>query len=440
MSGLLSTDLSRRSVFQGAALAAASPALLGRRNRLPEVQPLAARDVYNGYGVCAHPTFRTTVYGDVDAWMAKLAALEIRYFRGAYDPRNPGSRAAVVAARKHGVRWLMLVVPEGQLGPTDQDVETTAAIVRDIAANAADVCLGIEGLNEPNHNRNSTVPVPADWAVTAAAHQKAIWTTAKADPRLARKPVLGPSLHAIAAMQSYVRADPPGGRSHYLQLRAAGVAAHQDWQGLHAYSGGQPPGRTLGDQEQQIRTAHGTGSYPIWVTETCYHNAVATTAGHRPSSEAAAAVYGPQALLAFAKRGMRTVRYELLDDVDADAKDAHESNFGLYRVGSTDPDTWTPKPEAVAIAALLAGLKDPGRRYTPAPVRLRVESAASDLDITVVGKRDGSVRAYLYRSNAVWDPVSRRALTVAPAEVVVTDRAGSRTLTVGPQVVGVTLR
>ncbi len=407
---------------------------------MPEVQPLSAKDVYNGYGVCAHPTFRTTVYGDVEAWMANLAALGVRYFRGYYDPRNPGSRAAVAAARKHKVRWLMLVVQEGQRGPTDQSVETTAAIVRDIAANAADVCHGIEGLNEPNHNRSSTLPVAADWAVTAAAHQKAIWTTAKADPRLATKPILGPSLHNIAAMESYTHANPSGGRSHYLQLRAAGITAYQDWQGLHAYSGGQPPSRTLGDQERHIRTTFGSATYPIWITETGYHNAVATTAGHKPTSEAAAAVYGPQALLAFAKRGMRLTRYELLDDVDGDLKDDHESNFGLYRVGSHDSRTWTPKPEAAAIAALLGELKDPGRSYRPAPVALKVTSTADDLDVTVVGKRDGSVRAYLYRSGSVWNPVSRGALTVARADVVVTDRIGARTVTVGPGIVGVALR
>ncbi len=443
MSGLLATDVSRRSVFRGAALAAAPAAVLRRprrRRSLAEVQPLAAKEVYNGYGVCAHPTFRSTVYGDVEGWMANLAALGVRYFRGNYDPRNPGTRAAVAAARKHKIRWLMLVVQEGGGGPTDQSVETTAAIVRDIAVNAADICHGIEGLNEPNHNRSSTLPVPADWAVTAAAHQKAIWTTAKADPRLAHKPILGPSLHNIAAMDSYTRVAPSGGRSHYLQLRTAGITAYQDWQGMHAYSGGQPPSRTLGGQENHIRTTFGAADYPIWITETGYHNALATTAGHRPTSEAAAAVYGPQALLAFAKRGMRMTRYELLDDVDRDAKDDHESRFGLYRVGSEDSRTWTPKPEAAAIAALLAELKDPGRRYRPAPVALEVTSAADDLEVTVVGKRDRSAKAYLYRSGPVWDPHGRKALTVAPAEVVVTDRIGARTVTVGPGVVAVALR
>ena len=445
--GVAGIELSRRSLFQGAA-ALSVPALLTQyhpttiprlRATLDLVQPLAAKDVADGYGVCAHPAFQRSVYADVDAWMGRLAAMGVKYFRGTYNPSNAGCRAAVVAARKHSVKWLMIVVEESQSGPTDQSVAQTVARVRDIAINAADVCYGIEGVNEPNQNRSSTVPVPLNWAVTATKHQKAIWATAKADPRLARLPIVGPSLHNTAAMQSYTQSAPSGGKYHYLQLKNAGIAGYQTWQGLHAYSNGESPCHRLDDRLDHIYAAFGRGC-KVWVTETGFTTATSMGVGQKPASEAAAATYGAQSVLEFAKRGIRVTRYEMLDDVDAGAKDVQESNFGLFRVGTNDAGTWTAKPEVAKLTTLLKGLRDAGPAYVPAKVQLTTHSAASDVQVTVVGRRDGTTKVYLYRGASVWNAATRTAVSVPTTTVTVTDRIGARTITVGTGVVAVSLR
>jgi hypothetical protein len=444
----MSIEFSRRALLRGAAATCmtAFMAELVSCSSSPHttridgmVRPLSAQAVHNGYGVCASPTFRTSVYEDVDAWMADLAKMEVRYFRGLYHPGNDGCQAALAAARKHNIGWLMLVVPESSSGPTHQGVAETAAIVKAIAAHAPDVCYGIEGLNEPNQNRSSSVPVPSTWALTATAHQKAIWTTAKADARLATKPIVGPSLHAVAAMQSYTESYPSGGRHHYEQLKNAGIAAFQNWQGLHSYPGGEPPTYHLEEQLREVYIAFGS-DYRVWITETGYTTALSGSGGQASVSQATAATYGAQAVLAFAKRGLRVTRFELLDDVDPGAEDVQGPDFGLWRVGSTDPQTWVAKPEVAKVTALLHGLDDPGPKYLPASVRLKVNASVPDLDVTVVGKRDGSVRAYLYRRSPVWDTGSRRAITVPTTLVTVTDRLGPRTIRVGPDVVAMRLR
>lgn len=440
-SSLLTANVTRRNVLQGSAAALTVPALGAdflRAGALPMVRPLSARTLYNAYGVCAHPSFRYSVYADVDAWMAKLAALGAKYFRGAFDPNNAGCQAAITAARKYDMQWLMLVVPEATTEPTAQTVAKTVALVKSIATIAADVCYGIEGLNEPDHNRGGG-PVPADWALTTTAHQRAIWNTAHADPRLAGKKIVGPSLHNIAALQSYTSSNPSGGRYHYEQIVNAGIDAYQDWQGMHSYSGGKPPCDGLDIQLNRIYTAFGA-DYPVWITETGYHNALDTSAGHIPASEAACAVYGPQSVLALGKRGIRSTRYELLDDVDAGVKDVHESNFGLWRVGSSDPGTWTAKPEVAKVSSLLRSLDDSGSGYTPALVGMRVATSATDVDVTLVGKRDGSNTVYLYRKASVWNTSTLTDVAVPKVEVTVTDRLGARTVFVGANVTTVPLR
>src|SRR5919202_760494 len=70
----------------------------------------------------------------------------------------------------------------------------SGAVLAHIRDNAADVCIGIEGMNEPNNNRDGS-PLPADWAVKAVAYQKAIADFVAAPPSMAHVRVVGPSLH-----------------------------------------------------------------------------------------------------------------------------------------------------------------------------------------------------------------------------------------------------
>src|SRR3712207_7873684 len=52
--------------------------------------------------------------------------------------------------------------------------------------------IGIEGMNEPNHNRDGSAVRP-DWAEAAVAYQKVIWDFVKTTPALSHVSVLSPS-------------------------------------------------------------------------------------------------------------------------------------------------------------------------------------------------------------------------------------------------------
>ena len=54
---------------------------------------------------------------------------------------------------------------------TEPELRARLIHVRD---NAADVCLAIQGVNEPNHERTGGAP-PADWAAPAVRFQKILW-------------------------------------------------------------------------------------------------------------------------------------------------------------------------------------------------------------------------------------------------------------------------
>jgi hypothetical protein len=398
---------------------------------LPQVMTLSSQAVHDSYGVCAHPTFQTKVYKHVDAWMARLAELGVAYFRGNFDQANPGVRNAVSAARRYGVKWVMIVVPEDSNTPTKQTVAATQTTVQYIARNCADVCMAIEGLNEPNHNRGGAATV-SGWETVALNHQQAIWQTARAHQQLDGVPIIGPSLHDTEAARN--------GGAHYKLLERSGIARYQDYLGMHRYPSGGVPTDGLDGRLQYVYGAFGP-QYPVWITEWGYHNALDTTAGHKPTSEEAAATYGPRGLLQFAERGIPLVRYELLDDPDTTQAE-HESHFGLYGVKSVAGDpatTWRTKPEAEAMKRLLRSLKDPGGSYVPGPVGLSV-TGTSDVRYVVTRKRNGEATVHLWRELSVWDPKGEKALRAAATDVVVEDRIGARTVVVDAEVTSLGLR
>jgi hypothetical protein len=234
--------------------------------------------------------------------------------------------------------------------------------------------------------------------------------------------------------------NPLGGPRHYHQLKAAGILQYQNWAGLHSYPDGRTPARGLTNRLRIIDSAYGA-DYPVWITEWGYHNALATTAGHDPVPESVSASYASRGLLALTtdERRMRLVRYETLNDVDPGVKDQHEANFGLWRVGSNDPATWSPKEEVGVMDRILDALRDPGPAYTAKPVNLAV-SGPSDLRYVVTRKRSGAATLWVWRSLSLWDPAARTPQTVPTVLVAVSDSAGARTIQVGPRATRLALR
>lgn len=446
---VLPTDrsLDRRSLLRGgvflggslagsALLGSAHPAFGAKRRlaatTLPLVTPLSAKGVRANFGYCAHPAFQQSSYQHIEEWMARLADMGVAYFRGLYvGEGNEATARAVAAARLHGIKWLMTVTPE-----VGASLETTRARVNHIAKHAADVCKGIEGMNEPQHARGDGEVIPENWAAICVSFQRVIWETVKANPSLSHVKVVGPSLHDVMAAKSYTDLNPFGGARHYHQLAAAGIKQYQHYAGMHRYPADDLPLTGMTQRLGLVHSAYGDTNYPVWFTEWGYQNALATTGGHKPVDELTAALYAPRAILQFARLGYPLTRYELLDDPDAGAKDDQQSNFGAFRVTSTTSTDWQEKPEVGSVRTMLNALEDPGPEYTPEAVGLKV--TGQDIDFVVTAKRDGTATVWMWRELPVWNDLA--TINVDRVLVTVVDRAGTRTIEVGAAVRKLVLR
>jgi hypothetical protein len=387
---------------------------------LPLVKPISSDAAYSSLGVCALPQLSNTAYGYVSQWMDALSQTGASYFRGMYIHGSSPARAATEAARARKIQWGMTVCPNLSFSDS-QMVER----VRHISANAADRCLFIEGINEPNYVRGGG-SLPTDWARRTVAKQAVIWRAVKGDARLSHVKVLGPKLQTVA-----------GTESQYRELGAAGIAQYMDYAALACYPGGRYPYSLLDQRLNWIR-AYWSGK-PAWITETGYTNALASGSGHAVVPEDVSAAYAPSLLLEALDKRCKVSLFELLDGIDAGAKDDTEANFGLFALQSGEAPPWRAKPIVSSLRSFLAGLKDPGPAHSPASIPLSVTSAASDVRKTVTAKRDGRATVHLRRARDCWDPQRKVRLSVPKVAVKIETQQGARTVMVDHQVLSVPL-
>jgi hypothetical protein len=414
--------LSRRSVLTRGAVAAAAgaaaPVFSGFADlltpgasaaTLPLVTPKWSQLALESFGVCAMPMHDHSVYHYRSAWIDNLASMGVHYIRGTYKQGFDPTYETVSLLRQHGMKWGMVLVTD--LKQSDADI---IARVNDIANKAADVCLAVEGINEPNFNRDGS-PVPSTWKEQTLAKQKVLWQAVQSHASLRGTPVLGPSLQ----MQKATSSDFQWFASH-------GLLNYMTHAGAHCY----PAGHYIDSNFNSLLSPLKQWGKPMWVTETGYTNALANTGGQNPVSEAVAGVYAPSAVLEAVDRGWRVNWFEVLDDPDSGSKDNVEANYGLYALKAGSAPPWRAKPAAIALGNILRGMKDAGPAYRPAARGLRVSAPVSDVRWTALGKRDGSVRLYLRRASSASAP---------KVNVSIATSKGIKGVSVGSEVVSVLL-
>ncbi len=234
----------------------------------------------------------------------------------------------------------------------------------------------VEGTNEPD------LAGPADWGLTALAHQRSLVAALGATPGADRLAVYGPSTAR------------PANQRWYGSL--SGLA---DYANAHAYSGGRygalgfdmfvPPA-------QQLLPGGATV-----VTETGVHTSTDGTYSQPGVSEAVAARYAPKGLLEAFRRGIpRTYLFDLVDRFDDPDKKRVEAHFGLLRTDGT------PKPAYGAVRRLMAELRDPKGdvKLATAPVAVKPKGKLPD-DVRIIALRhsDGSLVLALWRERSLWD-------------------------------------
>lgn len=127
---------------------------------------------------------------------ARVSGANAGYIRGNYDGTASANTLADLC-RANGLKWLMPMVPE--TGITDAELQRRVA---HLAANNADVCIGMEAENEPDQNRDGS-PVPDSWPDRAVGKMQVMYNERARHPELAGVPILVSSLHDTASNNSY---------------------------------------------------------------------------------------------------------------------------------------------------------------------------------------------------------------------------------------------
>jgi hypothetical protein len=339
-------------------------------------------------GVNTHVGYTDTVYGNWPLVRDRLVELGVGHVRDA--SYRDGTRVGDVVPRYNelaglGVRGNLLSGdPLGRYGSGSVD-EHLAWVKRNVAGFAE----SLEGPNEYDY-------VEGDWAANLRAYQCEWARKIRADPVLSAKTVIGPS--------------PRRGKGFGAVL--GDLSACLDRGNLHPYPGGLSPDRNnYGDLSVLLDYAQLTsGTKPMSITESGYHNAVnAPAGGHQPTSERAGGVYLPRLFMENFRRGIpRTYSYELIDGWPDPEKDEPEKNFGLLR------NDGSRKPAFVALRNLMTILDDNGSASGRLAYSLACDACPSPLRHVLLRKSTGAYYLVMWPESTVWNRDARTDLANNP--------------------------
>jgi hypothetical protein len=349
--------------------------------KLPAHRAVAAATFRDSVGVNVHLSYGSTAYGDFGAVQAALRRLGVRQVR---DGACAACRAEVSRLEALGRSGVHATLIAGNPRNSTGTLGANLALVR---TRLRGVVTALEGPNEYDRSGDP------NWVAALRAYQGSLYRAVKADPALRRLPVIGPSFGTS------------GGPAQVGDLSAS-----MDLGNLHSYPGGQPPAANL--EAQFALAAKVSGRRPLVATETGYHDALHSPAGHPPVDPATAAAYVPQLFLEYFLHGVRrTFLYELVDEKPETGFTNLQQHFGLLR------DDWTPKPAYESLRALLAGIGDGTPADGPGTLKYAVTGAPADLRQLLVERGDGSFALVLWRAARVWDPNARRRVAASADQV-----------------------
>jgi hypothetical protein len=354
---------------------------LGSYPSLPAVTPSSATAFADSVGVNVHLSYFDTAYNDFTTLKQKLLDSGIRRIRDSACVGCVEQQNRLLALGAAGIKADFIMRQPGS-------PDSMASLVDLVASRYRSMVAGVEGANEFDLSGQ------ADWTGKLRSWQQDLYTRVKADPRLAGVPVLGPSL---VWSQDYAA---EGDLSQYM-----------DCGNIHPYSGGAVPTASLAGNLASLNVT--SKGKPVCATEAGYTNAVATTGGHLPASEKAAAAYVPRLFLDLFRAGVRsTYLYELVDErPDPSNRDA-EQHFGLLR------SDYGEKPAFTTLRRLLQ-LVRPDQQATPAALRYTT-SGPSDLRQLLLQQDAHHQVLVLWRDLSVYDPSARRDLSPPSQNVTVT--------------------
>ncbi len=381
-----SKGISRRPLLALTAILATLALAPAARGAATQARPADA--VVESIGVNTHLGYTDTPYNDFATVEQRLRELGIRYIREGVSLERPDVYSRLRTLAADGIHLDAIAGdPLGRwnMGTIDQQLDL-------IEKELGSAAISIEGPNEYDLQGDP------DWVAVLRSYTQRLWEGVKARPALAALPVIAPSIVLRESMAA------EGDLTPWI-----------DYGNTHTYlSGAMPETDSIWDGELGAAAAN-SGGKPVQVTETGYHNGIAGTVGHLPTSEAATGVYMPRLFLSNFARGIaRSYAYELLDQREDSAKSDIEAAFGLLR------NDFSKKPAALAVERLIGLLSDRGAAFSPGSLSYSLEGAPPSSRQLLLQKRDGSFYLVLWNAVSVWDPAQRTDLD--PGAVPVTLR------------------
>ncbi|WP_432570477.1 hypothetical protein [Kineococcus sp. SYSU DK005] len=327
------------------------------------------------------------------------------------------------------IDWIM---PEPDQSFT---VEQTIELIKKYDAHAKEhpERITVEGPNE--HDLGSG----ADWAANLRAQQEEIYR--QVNQELPGVKVLAPSFIMadsraqlgqvpadVANMHSYTNGAMPSAQHLHSELELAGhITAEVDTRS---------PQQAGAGERISLKAAASPSGVPVFVTETGYHTATASTSGggvqNYVSEDAQATLMVQQALENYRNGIDASYFYALLDD--GDDEDEAEDKFGVIRADGT----WKPAGTALKnMLATLRGFSAPTGPIAGAAVLkgldVQVQGGGEHTQHLVLPRSDGNVLIALWEAAPVWDQDAKKALEVPSRDVTLQLGVGADAQVVVPR-------
>ena len=350
------------ATFAAIACSAAVPFLLPSPAAAAPVAATSADAFVDSIGVNIHLHYNDTIYGDFAKVKSALKEVGLRHVRdGLVDSTWQPYFDRVNELAAAGIKFTFITSL-----PLDR-LATVAEKVRPAIG-------AFEGPNEVNLNK---------WTVEKARnYQRDLWQTVKAGS-FAKTPVVALSVTDLKWAKEL-----------------GDISAWCDFGNAHPYPGGWEPENGAkwmrADLASGIEIARANGGEkPVMFTETGYHSATKSGAGHVPVSEQAAGIYLPRLFLHTYRSGIvRTYWYEFLNS--RKNADDSEGNFGLFK-----NDGVTIKPAGRAMKHMVGLLADPGGLLKPTTLDFTLSDP--NAQSVLLQKRNGEFWLALWLKTGLWD-------------------------------------
>lgn len=371
-------------------------------------QAVSADSFIDTIGINVHLHYTDTVYNQFDTIIKpSLLDLGVRHVRdGAktYAGINADSfyyqRVRALAAEGIKFNFITSSLDTSWGDPTNYDLLDEVYLWSNGAVSA------FEAVNEPD------LQGVESWIPATLSGQEQLYNTVNNHPDLQHVPVVGPSI--VNPWNN----DLVGDLSDLLDFGNI----HNYFSSRHPETPGWGDGGygSLGWHFEQA--AKISGEDPIMSTETGWHNAVDAEGNYVGVPQDIEAIYVPRLFLTHFNAGItRTFLYELIDVHNRPTQ--HDANFGLLN------NDGTPQPAYYALDNLIERLADPGPAFTPTPLTFDLQGQTSDVDYTLLQKRDGAYFLAIWLGKSSWNPDSKNRIDVPAQSVTLTLPPGFTTAT-----------